>query len=116
MLIHDAFTLSVLDHEPMAARAGLHSQVAAIVRGYEESQGNAAAAAVAHRRSIGIAGADEFRPRKIVINRMAGVDRCLDKSVGQRIGMGVAKDRKRATDSVIMRCAAVIVLRFPEIG
>ena len=116
VLIDDAFTSSVLDHEPMAARAGLDSQIATIVRGYEESQSNVATTAVAHRRGIGIADADEFRARKIVINWMAGVDRSLDKSVGQRIGMGVAKDRKRATDAVIMRCAAVIVLRFPEIG
>src|ERR1700733_5533258 len=116
VLIYDAFALSVLDHEPMTARAGLHSQVAAIVRGHEESQSNVAAAPVAHRRGIGIAGADELGPGKVVINWMAGVDRSLDKSIGQGIGISVAQDRKRPANAVVTRRAPVIILRFPEIG
>ncbi len=76
-LIDDAAATAFLDQEPLAARAGLHRQITPVVRGLEKRHRGAAAPAVARRRGVGVADAEQLRTGKIVVDRMTGAARQL---------------------------------------
>jgi hypothetical protein len=99
-LVDDAAAASGLDQKPMAARSGFDCEVTAIMRRREKSGCGAASAAVANGR-VRVADADQFGSGKVMIDRMAGADSALNKSVGERIGASVPRDRERPADAVI---------------
>ena len=99
-LVDDAAAAPVLNKKPLTARSGFDRQVAAIMRRREKSDCGAASAAVANGR-VRVADADQFGSGKVMIDRMAGADSALNKSVGERIGASVPRDRERPADAVI---------------
>jgi hypothetical protein len=114
-LVDQAVAAPVLDQEPMVAGSGLHRQVTTVVRGLEERLRGVAAAAVANGQ-VGQADANQIGSGKVVIDRVAGAQSGLDEGFRQRIRIGDARHSKRSARAVIARCAAVIVLRFLEVG
>ena len=115
-LINNALATALLDRETIAVRSSLHRQVTPVMCGLEKRHSRAAALAVARRRCVGVAHPHQLRAGKIVVDRMTGLHGGVDERIGQRVWRGVARNRQRSASAMITRGAAVIVLRFLEVG